>query len=58
MVHQGNEKQWSPEQDIRRCYDQEHFHPLHTLAFHSPEVVPHFPVFLDGTRPLKPVVSE
>jgi len=53
MVYQGNEKQWSPEYDVCRRYDQEHFHPLHALALHPSQIIPHLPVLLDGAGPLK-----
>lgn len=53
MVHQSNEKQWSPEYDVRRCYDQEHFHSLHAFPLHPSQIISHFSMLLDGTRPLK-----
>lgn len=53
VVHQGNEKQWSPEYDVCRRYDQEHFHSLHALALHPPQIIPHLPVLLDRAAPLE-----
>lgn len=48
VVGEGHEEQRSPEQDVGGCDDEEHPHPLDTLAFNPLEVAAHTTMFFDG----------
>lgn len=38
MVEQGDHKQWSPEEHIRGCNDEEHANSSHALSLHPGQV--------------------